>query len=118
MGIGGAAVDGAGWVERRGTARHALASNELEYRAERALWLPQLSQQSPAGVDLLAAVVDAGDDHPAGLDVGVERLEVRAVGETERRLDVERRADIVADLLAKLDLDPLGAMLEGSDRRA
>jgi hypothetical protein len=56
--------------------------------------------------------MDAGDDHAAGLDVRIKRLEVRAESETRWRLGVERRIDVIADLLAKLDLDALCAVLE------
>ena len=55
----------------------------------------------------------AGDDHPARLDLCVEWLEVGALGEAGRGLDVEGGADLVADLLAELDLDSLGAAHEG-----
>ena len=95
-----------------GRAADALAADELEHGAQRALGLAELAQQPARGVDLGARVVDAGDDHPAGLDLGVERLEVRPAREAGRRLDVERRADLVADLLAQLDLDALRAALQ------
>ena len=106
-----AAVGGDG-RRRRWRAADTLAADELEHRAQRALGLAELAQQPARGVDLGARVVHAGDDHPARLDLRVERLEVRASGESGRRLDVERRADLVADLLAQLDLDALGAARE------
>jgi hypothetical protein len=56
--------------------------------------------------------VDPGNDHPAGLNVGVERLEVRPASQPQRTLHAKRWPDLVADLLAKLDLNPLGALLE------
>ena len=85
---------------RSGLIGHALAADELEHRAQRALGLAELAQQAPRRIDLLAGVVDAGDDHPAGLHLGVERLEVRTAAGAQGGLDLERPVDLVADLLA------------------
>jgi hypothetical protein len=93
------------WCE----AAHSLATDELEHGAQRAFGLSELAQEAARGVDLGARVVHTRDDHPAGLDLGVERLEVRALREDRRWFDVKRGADVVAHLLAQLDFDTLGA---------
>ena len=93
-------------------AAHALAPDELQHRPQRPLGLAQLAQQAPRGIDLVAAIVRAGHDHPARRDLGVERLKVHMLTGADRRLDVKLLPDLVGDLLAQLELDALGTALQ------
>ena len=95
-----AAVGGHGCLGPERRLRHALGGQIPAPSAAR-VRTGRVLEAAGGSVDLDARVLHAGDDHPARLDLGVERLEVRTLGEGRRWLDIEVRADLVADLLAE-----------------